>query len=241
MNAPLVYWLQGTDVRNFFQNESSGAPESVWEDDAGPHELPLTQGPRAYGAVFPMVKDQLGERLVDLFCYKPPNRGVLLHAVLADGKAVKVLAFDPEPAGKADPVSTPPELAGIDAQLLSGACEMDDPDRVLLFGHSQEAGSVYWMWNLRSHKVGPPFAMPERVKEPVDAAFLGYDRCKDAHAADADGIRVMRLYHGSTESAFTVTVEKPVKGAVPAVGKAVFTPPASEVANFMAVLAKAQG
>ncbi|MFI7104559.1 hypothetical protein ACIBK8_35110 [Streptomyces sp. NPDC050161] len=207
---PLVYWFQGAMVRSFLQDEKSGLPTDRWEDNEDHHGVswPLDRKAQSYGDAFSKTKGKLGVNgPIDVFVWQPQKEPhpLLCAVVPGEGSTPVLRSFDPEAAGKILGPVTPGELQKkLDSGALSGACEMDDPDRILLFGHAAGKASAYWMWNTRAQVVSEPFAMPKGFTAPVEAAFLGYDTKPDANALDKTS-RVMRLYQGGVEQAFTVT------------------------------------
>ncbi|WP_157955325.1 hypothetical protein [Streptomyces noursei] len=220
--SPLVYWFQGAMVRSFLQDEKSGLPTDHWYGaDGALVSWPLTRGLEPYGQAFPKTKGRLGAAgPVDVFVRQPDGEPhPLLCAVVCGSDAVAELwLFNPEAGGKATNLETPEELKNLDVRTLSGACEMDDPDRILLFGQAAGMPSAYWMWNPRVNQLAGPMAMPKDFTAPVEAAFLGHDSQPVPHAGKQS--RVMRLYQGGGEKAFTVTPADATKDA----GAAVFLP-----------------
>ncbi|MCF6474054.1 hypothetical protein FAF44_37575 [Nonomuraea sp. MG754425] len=194
---PYVYLFFGAMMRRMFQDPDSGEAHTDYKDRNGDSQ-PADTYAVPYGTFWPHLDEKLGPGPVD--CYLKPAGKVQVHGLTKTATGFTKVSWHPqrniEPECE-NGVLQQPELA-----TVSGMCETEHPDHVLLFGTSG-GKPVYWVWNLNDPDViHAPVALPQGQGQ-VQAAFLGYDRPKNSK------IPITRLYSrtdgGFTETAYTIT------------------------------------
>ncbi|MGW2154521.1 hypothetical protein [Nonomuraea sp. NPDC001699] len=197
--VPRVYLFFGAMVRCVFQDPKSGQSRTNYPDRDGQCQT-ADAAAVPYPTLWPHLEGKLGPAPLD--CYMKPAGSFEVHGLVGSAGNLTRVSWHPE--RNVEPRRTENVLQQSELATVSGACETEHPDHVLLFGTS--AGKpAYWVWKLDEGKAAGPLDLPQGQGE-VQAAFRGFDTPEGE--SSGSGIRITRLYskaeNGFTETAYTI-------------------------------------